>query len=39
MYTKKYGNYYSNLSDTIFIPQKISRLRTRKSSKESKVSK
>ena len=27
MFIKKYGNYYSNLSDTIFIPQKISRLR------------
>lgn len=27
MYLKKYGNYYSNLSDTIFIPQRISKFR------------
>ena len=27
MHIKKYGNYYSNLSDTIFLPQKISKFR------------
>lgn len=27
MHIKKYGSYYSNLSDTIFIPQKISKFR------------
>ena len=27
MYLKKYGNFYSNLSDTIFIPQRISKFR------------